>query len=377
MINQRKSAAVSTGRAIHNLRTKGFTLVELLVVIAIIGILIALVLPAVQMAREAARRAQCVNNLKQLSLALLSHHDMMQSFPPGLPHCSPNPGLNSLPFGYQGLFKTGGTQTGVYCQGPNWLSNIMPQIEQSAMNDKLVECLANEYSATDDCDRNKTNQPFRDFGDMIFPFMLCPSADVMENEMSAWDLEDLEKGNYAANFGSATFMSFTSPQTAGAFDVIIPVGTPPYSRQSNNAPSLLGVWKQALGQGVRIAQFTDGTSNTVFVSEVLGYDDAADGRGTWVWAGMGGSSFTALYQPNSTTNDTIPACSSAIPANDPRHCQQNQTNGNVWASARSMHIGGVNASMGDGSVRFFVNGIDLTVWQALATRANGDIAVVP
>ena len=84
-----------------------------------------------------------------------------------------------------------------------------------------------------------------------------------------------------------------------------------------------------------------------------------------------------MNQPNSTTNDTIPACSSAIPAGDPRHCQPNQTNGNVWASARSMHAGGVNASMGDGSVRFFVNNIDLAVWQALATRANGDIAVVP
>ena len=300
---------------------------------------------------------------------------MTQSFPPGLPHCSPNPGLNSI--GYQGLYMTGGTQTGVYCQGPNWLSNIMPQIEQSAMNDKLLGCLTNECSATDDCDRNEPTKPWRNFGDLIFPFMLCPSAEFIETEMNAWNLEDLDKGNYAANFGSATFMSFTSPQTAGAFGVVIPNGTPPYSRQSNNAPILKGIWKQALGQGVRIAQISDGTSNTLFVSELLGYDDAADGRGTWAWAGMGGSSFTALYQPNSTTNDQIPACSSTISANDPRHCKQNQTSGNVWASARSMHAGGVNASMGDGSVRFFVNNIDLAVWQALATRANGDVAVVP
>ena len=192
----------------------------------------------------------------------------MQSFPPGLPHCTPNPGLNSLPFGFQGLFKTGGTQTGVYCQGPNWLSNIMPQIEQSAMNDKLLGCLANECSATDDCDRNEPGKPWRDFGDLIFPFLLCPSAEFIETEMNAWNLEDLDKGNYAANFGSATFMSFTSPQTAGAFGVVVPAGTPPYARQSSNAAILKGTWKAAWGQGTRIAEFTDGTSNTLFDQRV-------------------------------------------------------------------------------------------------------------
>ncbi|HEY4309596.1 MAG TPA: DUF1559 domain-containing protein [Pirellulales bacterium] len=362
-------------------RRPGFTLVELLVVIAIIGILIAMVLPAVQMAREAARRAQCVNNLKQITLALLSHHDVMQSFPPGLPHCSPYSGYT--PKGYMGLWMTGGTQTGTYCQGPNWLSNIMPQIEQSTMNDKLMGCLANECSAPDDCDRDKTGEPYRDFGDLIFPFMLCPSAEFIQTEVNAWNIEDLDKGNYAANFGAGTYLAYDSktgrpdPTKAGAFGVIIPSGTPNYLQQSSNSPILKGTWKAGWGQGTRIAEISDGTSNTLFISELLGYDDPSDGRGTWAWGAMGSSTFTALYQPNSTTNDTVPACSSAIPAGDPRHCNQNQKDGNVWASARSMHTSGVNASMGDGSVKFFTNTIDLAVWQALATRANGDIAVVP
>jgi prepilin-type N-terminal cleavage/methylation domain-containing protein/prepilin-type processing-associated H-X9-DG protein len=353
---------------------RGFTLVELLVVIAIIGILIGLLLPAVQMAREAARRAQCVNNLKQMSLALLNHHDMMQSFPPGMPHCSPNKAFD--PQGFMGLWKTGGTQTGVYCMGPNWLSNIMPQIEQAAMNDKLLGCLDNEYNAPDDCDRDKTGQPYRDFGDLTFPFMLCPSSEVIETEMSAWNLEDLDKGNYAANFGSDTFMSFTSPTTAGAFGVVMPAGTAGVKQRSND-PSILGRWKAGWGQGTRLAEFTDGTSNTVLVSEVVGFDDEADGRGTWSWAGMGGSSFTAKYGPNSKTNDVIPACSTAIAAGDPRHCTQNQASGAVWASARSMHPGGVNATMTDGSVRFYTDNIDLAIWQALATRGYGDIVSSP
>ena len=161
------------------------------------------------------------------------------------------------------------------------------------------------------------------------------------------------------------------------FGVIIPAGTPTYSRQSSNAPILKGTWKAGWGQGTRIADITDGTSTTLFISEVLGYDDPSDGRGTWAWGAMGASTFTALYGPNSTTNDQIPACATTIPKNDPLHCTQNQTSGNVWASARSMHTGGVNASMGDGSVRFFTNTIDLGVWHALATRSNGDIAVTP
>ncbi|MES1213000.1 MAG: DUF1559 domain-containing protein [Singulisphaera sp.] len=362
---------------------RGFTLVELLVVIAIIGILVALVLPAVQMAREAARRAQCVNNLKQISLALLSHHDALQSFPPGLPHCSPIPGYNATGKGWMGLFMTGGTQNGTYCQGPNWLSNIMPQIEQSTMNDKLLGCLANECSAADDCDRNEPGAPWRDFGDLIFPFMLCPSAEVLETEVDNWKLENLDKGNYAANFGAGTYLAY-DPRTgqvdytkAGAFGVIIPAGTPSYSKQSSNAAILKGTWKGGWGQGTRITDITDGTANTLFISELLGYDDKNDGRGVWAWGGMGGSTFTALYGPNSTTNDQIPICSTDIPKGDLRHCTENRNDANVWASARSMHPGGVNASMGDGSVRFFTNGIDVNVWHALATRANGDIAVVP
>ncbi len=355
--------------------TAGFTLVELLVVIAIIGILIALLLPAVQMAREAARRAQCVNNLKQISLALLNHHDMMQSFPPGLPHCSPNKAYNSG--GYMGLWRTGGTQTGVFCQGPNWMSNIMPQIDQTTMNDKLLGCLDNECSATDDCDRNKTGEPWRDFGDLTFPFMVCPSADVMEIEVDAWNIEDLNKGNYAANFGSDTFMSFNDTSTAGAFGVVIPAGTPNYSQQTTNAPILKGRWKAGWGQGARIVDFTDGTSNTLFISEVVGYDDATDGRGVWAWAGMGGSTFTAKYGPNSTNNDVIPACSTQISTGSRLHCTQNQTTGAVWASARSQHPGGVNSSLGDGSVRFYTDGIDLNVWHALATRGAGDVVSGP
>ncbi|MBI2823905.1 MAG: DUF1559 domain-containing protein [Planctomycetia bacterium] len=347
-------------------RPAGFTLVELLVVIAIIGILIGLLLPAVQSAREAARRAQCTNNLKQISLALHNHHDTLQTFPPGLSHCSPQ----------IALWRTGGTDVGVFCQGPNWASSILPQIEQAAMDEKLKGCLDNEVHAADDCDRNKPGKPWREFGILTLPFYTCPSAPPTEQLFDNWELEHLAKSNYAANFGSDTYMSFQSPATAGAFGVVVPTGSRGVT-QSYNHPSLMGRWKSGWGQGTRLAEIADGTANTLLVSELIGYDDPPDGRGAWVWGGMGGSTFTAKYGPNARENDVIPACSSKIDTSDRLRCTQNQNDGNVWASARSAHAGGVNAALADGSVRFFRDETDLGVWKAIATRAAGDVGSVP
>jgi prepilin-type processing-associated H-X9-DG protein len=290
----------------------------------------------------------------------------MGSFPPGLPHGSPK----------YGLWRVGGTDTGVWCQGPNWLSNIMPQIEQAAMFIKLNDCLLNESSACDDCDRNKDNKPWREFGILKLPFLQCPSAESTDLLFKNWALEHLAKGNYAANFGSDTFLSFESIKTAGAFGVIVPRGTEKVT-QTLNHPSQRGLWKAGWGQGTRFADFTDGLSNTLLVSEVLAIDEEADGRGTWVWAGMVGSTFTAKYGPNSDQNDVIPGCSKLLPTSDPLHCTQNQTNGNVWASTRSRHSGGVNASMADGSGRFFTNDIEIAVWRSLSTRGGAEATSPP
>jgi prepilin-type processing-associated H-X9-DG protein len=129
-----------------------------------------------------------------------------------------------------------------------------------------------------------------------------------------------------------------------------------------------------IGKGTRISHIADGTSNTLLFSETIAIDNQQDGRGTWILPAMGGNSFTARTGPNSAVNDVIPICPPSWPglATDRLRCARNRSNGNVWAAARSRHAGGVNAVLGDGSVRFFADGIDLAVWRALATRSGGE-----
>jgi prepilin-type processing-associated H-X9-DG protein len=208
----------------------------------------------------------------------------------------------------------------------------------------------------------------------------CPSAEKMTlaNRFDFMSLEVLAKGNYAANFGSDSYVSWQEPATAGAFGVNTLRGIGKVT-QSEGHPSILGAWKMGLGQGTRFGDIIDGTSNTLAVSEVLPFDHPDDGRGVWVWAGMGGTSFTARTTPNSPDPDNLPACYGRIPEGDPRPCVlvPQQATRPVWAAPRSAHSGGVNAALADGSVRFINNGVDIVVWRGMATRENADVATLP
>jgi prepilin-type N-terminal cleavage/methylation domain-containing protein len=342
------------------LSKSGFTLVELLVVIAIIGILVALLLPAVQAAREAARRSQCGNNLKQIALALEAHHTAYKSFPPGVPNAAKN------------LWITGGTQVGAVCQGPNWLGNILGQIGEANLYTAMVKCMDDQFSFCDDCEHQPGN-----IGMTTLPFMMCPSADPMTQLLSNWHLEHLSKGNYAGNWGADTYLSYQTPNKAGVFGVV-DLGSH-FILQSPSGGQ--GRWKMGLGKGTKIKDIVDGSSHTLMVSEVIGWDNYLDGRGVWAGNMMGSSVFTGKTTPNSTTNDFIPMCDYVdIPANDLRHCyldpasgqQQDQKDGNVWAAARSTHIGGVMSVFADGSVHFETDTIDPATWMALTTIAGSE-----
>jgi prepilin-type N-terminal cleavage/methylation domain-containing protein len=338
---------------------RAFTLVELLVVIAIIGVLVALLLPAIQAAREAARRTECTNHLKQFGVAMHNHITAHLSFPPGVP----NGVIQSK------LWITGGTQTGAYCQGPNWLANILDTMEDAQLFSYLIPCMEQYYSFCDDCEHNDqalvASPPI---GNTTMPYMICPSADRCDQLLNIYNLENLSKGNYAACWGAEDYMSFTDPLKAGIFGVVDLQRHIPNDKN----PACLGTWKMGWGKGTKPKDITDGLSKTMMCSEVIGWDSSFDDRGVWASNAMGSSVYVARQTPNSSEKDNIPMCDSAIPDGDALKCAQNRADGKVWAAARSRHPGGVEVLNADGSVHFQSNDVEPALWTALSTRAGED-----
>ena len=411
---------------------RGFTLVELLVVIAIIGILIALLLPAIQMARETARQLQCKGNVHEIAVALNAHHEVQQSYPAGLPSCT------------QKNWHVWSTQQGNYCTGLNWGEAVLSDLGEQVLYDAFYECMDDQRSACDDCEHQvKEVLP----GRVTPKIYRCPSAPVMTKWLGkdyaeplvSRHLERLSKGNYVANFGWGSlipdkkFVTYsvdelgrpriddtteadprdengdisplypTDLRKAGAFAIImIPgweramvddKGNRKPTQEQENWRSFMGRWKMGFGTGTRRAGYRDGLTETMLISELLAVDSHADSRGCWMCSCMGCSVFTAKYRPNAKEFDRIHICDN-VPTEDggqliddpedPLTCTEpqvmnnkkvgaqtfNATVNDTWASARSKHRGGVVVAMADNSIRFVPNKIDIHVWHAMSTRSG-------
>ncbi len=322
----------------HSSPTRGFTLIELLVVIAIIATLVAILLPAVQQAREAARRSTCKNNLKQLGIALHNYHDVHGVFPIGC------------------LFVDQGASGPSNSNRSTWLSRILPQMEQSALYDNM------------DFDRSSGNANWdpNQVRNAEIPAFRCPT-------------DPGNKGTTNRSEGPTSYVACIGDTYRGWGDAT-GLSSMPYMGtyvQGN------GEWRNmvyhntdqdaifATNSRTSLRDVMDGTSNTMVVSECLvgssiidddtGDVDVCTGtartqRGyAWAYGPLEVWSYTTKNVPNAIVEE----------------CVRFSTRTSL--GAKSMHKGGVQITVADGAVRFVSENINLATWRNLGQMNDGNV----
>jgi len=332
---------------------RGFTLIELLVVIAIIAVLIALLLPAVQAAREAARRSQCINNLKQIGLALHNYHSSTNSFPMG----------SSL------------QPWNVYGDADGWSgwsaqALMLPFMEQTAVYNSINFSWA--------CERGGVGAAINSTGyNTKINSFLCPS----DGSAGVSNIN-----SYGASMGTTTQQ--VPQQTTGLFAYQTAYNIAHVTDGTSNtiayAENLVGdILSTALKQGNSTGNAGGGggqAGNKLDVSNMqtqiqtdmaactgwfLAPGGQAGGRGAhWGWGSIGASLFNTAIPPNGGGKLLWGACR--------LDCCLNAIHDH-YTNSTSNHSGGVNVAMGDGSVKFIKNSVSWATWWALGTKAHGEV----
>lgn len=330
---------------------RGFTLVELLVVIAIIGILVALLLPAIQAAREAARRSQCSNNIKQLTLGLLLHEQAKKEFPAGAYWYDSNPDCGKSP------------TNPCKDQRGTFITHILPFIEEQSLYDAI------DFSKQVDFQLLPNGEPI---GSIAIPTIRCPSSTHPSQNATTSDFPSDPKfltfkmSNYAASRGNTK--QITNPSCSC-----------PTWNTYNSDPKLVGLvmiypdfdpslWRKFGGPfsrgsyGVKSKAVTDGLSNTIFLGEVRPECSHNIARG---W---------------NCSNSGQGVASMVIPINFDSCSEENSDNCRRWCNFstelgfKSPHPGGAHFSMGDGSVQFISETVDIVNYNRLGGKADGETA---
>lgn len=340
---------------------RGFTLVELLVVIAIIGILIALLLPAIQSARESARRSQCLNNLKQLGIALQNYASANKQFPPGA------------------VAKTYPSQPNHPETFYRWssLAHLLPYMENQSVRDLLDLSLPLYMPAAGYpiAERNKAGVA------KILPEFLCPS-DIGQPVKSEWG-----PTNYVACAGSGagggtpfdtdgvffvnsatTFAQIGdgSSHTAAMSESLLGEDTQPNSLGGSGSATPERLYKFPLGFSAT-PDLTDTRCNgTKTLNSTLG--NGNDPRGfAWCSGEYRCALYNHYYAPNTANFDCITSVTV-----DPSMPPKKLYAAYGWRTARSSHPGGVTVLLADGGVQFTSNDIDPLLWNSLSTRDGRD-----
>ncbi len=340
--------------------SRGFTLVELLVVIAIIGVLVALLLPAVQAAREAARRSSCSNNLKQLAIGCHNYHDVTKAFPmnyattPSNAHWADPP--NTLH------------------RSTSWMVQILPFIEQKNLYDQIDFNFDLKLDPRNGAIANP-NSPSNAFvARTVVPTYLCPSDGLNNrgrlatraNRSGEWAVNNY-KGVLGSNWAWGSFPTVTPPAGSTAVNF--------NSTQWGNTNDGLDAGNGIFFRGGRadinrqsatpMAAVIDGTSNTLMIGEAI----PRWCTHTWWWWFNGTTATTA-----------VPLNQRAICANTGNRTADLNACWGDWPNNytfMSMHPGGAQFALADGSTRFVPQTIDLTLYRSLGTMANGEVAQLP
>ncbi|MDB4391828.1 DUF1559 domain-containing protein [bacterium] len=326
-------------------QSNGFTLVELLVVIAIIGILIGMLLPAVQQVREAARRTQCSNNMRQIGLAMFNYESAFRQFPSAGQAKRGGTGSNA---GQNVFFSDRGVLESFSNASPSVQSYILPFIEQGNVSDLFN--LRYRYDIDPSLPEAPTNQTAAKTALDVF---ICPST----GRSSLQDAEGYGFTDYSA-----------------------PVTVRPGLSGDPNQPRFKCVLN---GDSKRkIAAITDGTSNTIAMAEDAGRADVAndgymiikteimdDGtsanRRSWAWA-----------DPDNAFNVDKLVNNSQYPKGGPPGCTWDIVNCGPNEETFSFHPGGANVAMADGSVHFIEANVTASVFAALMSKDGGEVVSI-
>lgn len=344
---------------------RGFTLVELLVVIAIIGVLVALLLPAVQQAREAARRMQCKNNLKQVGLALHNYHGAHNVFPYGFRDDGPLATLNR----------------------ETWMQLLLPYLEQPAVYQSyraLADSISLRHLGVITVPLGESN------AGVAIPVLQCrsdPSSPAfVTSRLGSTTALNIPgegfkhfQGNYVVCAGTMT----------GGYPLIQTVNRVSQWALENPSDGMFYYVSRT-----RFADVTDGTSNTIMASECIirgkSGDTFGDAGDYWGGGNHAGYGFSTFNPPNTPVPDVVYQCKLPTfqglrtPSNWPgapcvsvaRYSSNTAadaaTTPHIINHARSYHPGGVQILLADGSVSFISNQIDRLIFQRLGTRAGGE-----
>ena len=316
-------------------RTGGFTLVELHVVIAIIALLIGLLLPAVQSARETARLLTCKNHARNVATAVGNHESSQGSLPVGAYSC---------------------------CWG-TWLAAVLPYIEQQALFDLYV--WEGRYDQPDSSFRysGSRNRPVTTQHVEIYK---CPADAASRTTLGGFN--GITRHNYVVNLGTTGHYVIDAQTTSPVVEQVNGVrsGKAPFSIEGGpNQPHL----------AVQAASIRDGLSNTLMLSEVI-QGEGTDLRGFSWWGFAAG--FSTYLAPNTNQPDVMQGgnyCGNS--ANRPPCIVPHSRTMPMMQAARSRHAGGVITARCDGSVHWMSDDVFIGVWRALGTSAGGESESLP